>query len=92
MNVCLGTASQNTPVRKTSKFGQTLLFTDSPAFIYHNANKLLLHSRKKATLLLSINTYVCSLFKINPSDCELQIKETGVSADQYSEACDSLKI
>ena len=50
--------------------------------------KLLLHSHERAILLLS------SLFKINPSDCELQIKETGVSADQLFKinACDNLKI
>ena len=52
VNLCLGTASQNTLVRKTSKFG----------------------------------------FQINPTDCELRTKETGVSADQYSDARDSLKI
>ena len=33
-----------------------------------------------------------SLFNLNPSDYELQTKETGVSADQYSDARDSLKI
>ena len=43
--------------------------------------KLLLHSLERVTLLLSINT--------NPSDCELQIKEIGVSADQYLDAHDS---
>ena len=36
--------------------------------------------------------YIHSLFKINPSNYELQIKETGVSADQCSDTRDSLKI
>ena len=35
---------------------------------------------ERATLLLS--KYIYSLFNLNPSDYELQTKETGVSADQ----------
>ena len=57
VNLHLGTASQNTPVRKTSKFDQTLQFTDSPWRLFITMpTKLLLHLRERATLLLSINT------------------------------------
>ena len=39
-----------------------------------------LRSRERATLLLS--KYIYSLFNLNPSDYELQERETGVLADQ----------
>ena len=44
----------------------------------------------KDQLLWILKTY--SLFNLNPSNCELQIKESGVSFQQYCKSCNSLEI
>ena len=44
----------------------------------------------KDQLLWILKTY--SLFNLNPSNCELQIKESGLSFQQYCKSCNSLEI
>ena len=87
VNLCLGTRSQKPAVRKIAMIERLHVFADSSWCLFLlKLAKLLLLSRERATFLLSINPY--SLFNLNPSDFELQIKETGESSDQYSDARD----
>ena len=66
---------------KTSLIGKINQLSDSSCHLsVFNPTNSSLRSRERATLLLS--KYIYSLFNLNPSDYELQAKETGVSVDQ----------
>ena len=58
VNLCLGAGSQKPAVRKIAMIGQLHVFADSSWCLFLvKLAKLLLLSRERATLLLSINLY-----------------------------------